>query len=214
MPRSPNTLLLDTSAPLLQRWYIDRKSIANAQSHTISLYLYFNEPVRLVNAALFQIYYSTTTTLNKIGTIGTVPYSIISPATIANQKNSNSSMTTLSSSYDSLNRIVIIQLENYCLDNSNGNYICDGSDSNPYNQSSSLFDFLNQPTTASTAASINAASSISKYNYFLAVSSSVVSDSKSAAAIAIEDFAKKPNSLSPINERFAVKEGAPGKCYE
>ncbi len=177
-PRAPDSLVLDSVAPTLQRWYLHRAA------STITVYMFFSEPITLGDASYIAVYRNRKTATGKVAQYGTEPWLLYINTNTNTNTSSNSTAAGLPKAlkYDRFNRQLSFQLVNYCAD--------------PYAESSclsskqpweNLFAFLNQTGSA-------------EVGYFL-----------SLGAGTVEDMALTSNSLKEITERLQVLEGSPGK---
>lgn len=174
--------------PLLLRWYcyrapvtVDESSSSSSSSSSassttsalsaVTCLFYFDEPVTAVDASALTVYYST---VNSKGRINSFDDSYpLSP--------SASNYTAVS--YANYNRLVTLQLPNYCAAAVDGAASgCTGS-----LRGADLYSFLAQETNTVGR------------RFFIAV--------KSAAAL---DMAQTPNEANTIRPRFAQQESAPG----
>lgn len=171
----PDTLVLDSVAPTLQRWYLHRAA------STITVYLFFNEPVTLRDVSHIAVYYNRKTSAGKVAQYGTEPWLLYSNTNVSGN-------TTIIVNvpkhvkYDKFNRQVSFQLVNYCADR-----YADKSCLSSQQPWENLFAFLNQTNSA-------------QHGYFL-----------SLGAGTVEDMAFAPNPLKEITERLQVLEGSPGQ---
>ena len=139
-PRAPDVILLDTTAPVLRRWFLHR------QSTTISAYFFFDEPVHLQSLVDFAVYFTDRkVSTGRPVTFGTTPMALAStlalfPPTIT---------------YSNRNRNVVVQLTNYCVDHNETSLsdVCLVSTDSNMN----LFAFLNQTATPSRGYFLSAA---------------------------------------------------------
>jgi hypothetical protein len=98
-PRKPDVLQLDTMAPVLQRWYLQR------EAKSFTAHLFFDEPIHLVNASRLNVYYTTRNAqTGRPVEYGSKPMDLASalalyPATV---------------SYADNNKRVTLKLSNYC----------------------------------------------------------------------------------------------------
>lgn len=146
-PIAPNSLVLDTLAPSLQRWYLHR------QASAITLYLFFDEPVTVLDASLIRLYRNQKTAAGKALSFGTTPVMLFQ----------NSSISP-GVQYAQYNRQVSVRLVNYCLNFYNGEDCLSRTEAYE-----NLFAFLNQSSAGA------------QYGYFLAMEAAVVQDFAIAA---------------------------------
>lgn len=128
-PRVPDELIIDTVAPVLQRWYLQRERT------NITAYLFFDEPVRLLDGHLARVYYTSRTAAGKPTTFGTTPMSLFPP---------HSSFPVVK--YVGNNRNLVVTLGNYCRVGGEETASACLSSKDP---SSNLFAFLNQTASQS-----------------------------------------------------------------
>ncbi|KAJ1436145.1 hypothetical protein B484DRAFT_477684 [Ochromonadaceae sp. CCMP2298] len=145
-PRSPNVLVVDSSAPLLERWFFEVLSdVSGATDGSIGLYMYFDEPVVLLNATSVGLLYTST------------PKSADTPTHADTDTGTGAQVT-----YSDSNRRIKLQLANYCLSSAYSTLpACRAN-------LQDLFSFLNHTSTTTTTTTASA--------YFLTLASAAVED--------------------------------------
>ena len=181
-PRAPDVLYLDTTRPVMTRWYrYLNQSLNQKYPASITVLLFFNEPVLVVNTSHIELYHTTKTTSGNMLRFGTKPLPLAA---------SNSRSLQHQIKYSEFSRRVEIQLTNYCTDYGEsmlGSGSCLGS-SDP---AANLFAFLNQSVQSSP----------DQHAYFAVLGEN-----------AVQDFALVPNFANVISERKSQIEGSPGMC--
>jgi hypothetical protein len=98
-PRKPDVLQLDTMAPVLQRWYLQR------EAKSITAHLFFDEPVHVVNASRLNVYYTTRSAqTGRPVEYGTKPMDLTSAL----------ALYPVAVTYADNNKRVTLKLSNYC----------------------------------------------------------------------------------------------------
>ena len=193
-PRTPDVLQVDTTGPVLQRWYLNHHTTSS--SNRISVLLFFDEPVELLDATSIKLYYST------LGAGGGIAlFEDWYPLTHSD----TSQQQRVSVTYNNFNREVTIELVDYCKVNVTSGQGCTSSTSSTVASGASratqtLFAFLSRPTLRTD--------STSRHRYFLSI-----------LPRAVQDKARSPvtNPVQQIVARKAIREDQPGimaQCCE
>jgi hypothetical protein len=132
-PREPDLLQLDTQAPILQRWFLQRTATA------ITAHLFYDEPVRLVNTSDLLVRFTTrNAATGRPITYGTTPMALGSPL----------ALFAPTVQYADNNRKIVLKLSNYCTAHTEMTL----KDACLLSQdpADNLFAFLNQTATSGT----------------------------------------------------------------